>query len=153
MIEIHNRELLLSSLNTLTDASVASFGKMSAQHMIEHLLLTVKISSNKLPHSCAFREEKANAFKQALIHSAAEMPQGFKSPILTEEVPSLVYNDIKSALTELNQELAYFEEFFNTHPNPNIKTMNPSLGELNYDEWVIFHNKHFTHHFKQFNLI
>lgn len=151
MIEINNRELLLHALNTLTETSVASFGKMSAQHMIEHLLLTVKISSNKLPHVCAFREEKANAFKQALIHSSAAMPQGFRSPILTDEPPQLVYADIQSALTELEQELAYFEDFFKT--NPDIRTSNPSLGDLTYDEWVIFHNKHFTHHFKQFNLV
>jgi len=29
----------------------------------------------------------------------------------------------------------------------------PRLGKLNYKEWIIFHNKHFTHHFKQFELI
>ncbi|WP_018342270.1 DUF1569 domain-containing protein [Cytophaga aurantiaca] len=151
MIEIHNREFLLNSLNTLTNNSVASFGKMSAQHMIEHLLLTVQISSNKIPHPCSFREEKANAFKQALIYSPAEMPNGFRSPILTEELPALTYADIKSVLTELEKELIYFEEFF--QKNPTIKTTNPSLGDLNYTEWIIFHNKHFTHHFKQFNLI
>jgi hypothetical protein len=151
MIEIKNPELLLNSLHTLTETSVASFGKMSAKHMIEHLILTVKISSNKLPHPCSFREEKANAFKQALIYSPAEMPQGFRSPLLTDGLPPLIHTDIQSALTELAQELNYFDAFFKT--NPNIKTTNPSLGDLSHDEWVVFHNKHFTHHFKQFNLV
>ena len=37
--------------------------------------------------------------------------------------------------------------------NPAAKPVNPTMGELDRHEWVKFHNKHFTHHFKQFDLI
>ena len=40
----------------------------------------------------------------------------------------------------------YFEE------NKDATPINPTMGELNKQEWIIFHNKHFEHHFKQFNL-
>ena len=150
MIQITNEIELIRLLNTLTDTSVPVFGKMTAQHMIEHLILTVKISSNKLPHPSYFREEKAVAFKNAIIYSPIEMPVGFKAPMLTEELSPFVSPHIESAINELQHELNYFHEFFRT--NPHNTTTNPSMGELNHDEWIVFHNKHFTHHFKQFNL-
>ena len=151
MIEMTKQTALLSLLNILTDTSVAAFGKMTPQHMIEHLILTLKISSNKLPHPSYFREEKATAFKNAIIYSPIEIPLGFRAPMLTDELSPLVHPNLSTALAELDQELTYLKDFFKT--NPNLKTINPSIGELNYDEWVVFHNKHFTHHFKQFNLL
>lgn len=150
MIQITNEIELIRLLNTLTETSAPSFGKMTAQHMIEHLILTLKISSNKLPHPSYFREEKAQAFKHAIIYSSVEMPVGFRAPMLTEELSPLVSPHIESAINELQHELNYFHEFFRT--NPHNTTTNPSMGELNHDEWIVFHNKHFTHHFKQFNL-
>ena len=150
MIQITNEIELIRLLNTLTEISAPSFGKMSTQHMIEHLILTLKISSNKLPHPSYFREEKALAFKQAIIYSPIEMPVGFRAPMLAEELSPLIHPNLPTALTELDQELTYFKYFFKM--NPNLKTTNPSMGELNNDEWIVFHNKHFTHHFKQFNL-
>ena len=47
----------------------------------------------------------------------------------------------QSALTR-----KYFKE------NKDATPINPTMGELNKQEWTIFHNKHFEHHFKQFNL-
>ena len=35
----------------------------------------------------------------------------------------------------------------------DIKTTNPVFGDLNYEEWIRFHSKHFAHHFKQFGLL
>ncbi|WP_299248226.1 hypothetical protein [uncultured Cytophaga sp.] len=150
MIQIINQKLLLQIFNQLSPDSKAVFGKMSAQHMIEHLILTLKISSNKIPHPSYFREEKSQAIKQAIIYSPLEMPIGFKAPMLTDDLSPLLHTSLESAVTELMAELTYFNTFFKS--NDAMKTMNPSMGELNYDEWIIFHNKHFTHHFKQFGL-
>jgi len=36
--------------------------------------------------------------------------------------------------------------------NPDALKLNPTFGELNKAEWEIFHEKHFTHHFKQFGI-
>jgi hypothetical protein len=30
--------------------------------------------------------------------------------------------------------------------------LDPLFGPLDFNDWVLFHNKPFTHHFKQFNL-
>jgi hypothetical protein len=150
MIQISKQESLSHLLKQLSPESKAAFGKMSAQHMIEHLILTLKIASNKIPHPSYFREEKAQAIKQAIIYSPLEMPVGFKAPMLTDDLSPLLHTNLESAINELIEELMYFDTFFKA--NSEMKTMNPSMGELSYDEWVIFHNKHFTHHFKQFGL-
>jgi len=32
-------------------------------------------------------------------------------------------------------------------------TLHPVFGELNFEEWILLHYKHVTHHLKQFGLI
>ncbi len=150
MVNITNKAELLTILQSLKKDTCATFGKMSAQHMIEHLILVVKISSNKIPEKNYYREEKAMAIKNAIIYSSQQMPVGFKSPILTDELPDLLYNNLAEALNVLMDELSYFNSYFKNNVG---KTMCPTMGELNHEEWIIFHNKHFMHHFKQFNLI
>jgi hypothetical protein len=54
------------------------------------------------------------------------------------------------AKKELMTQLDDFENYFSLHPNATF--IHPRLGHLYYKEWVIVHNKHFTHHFKQFGL-
>ena len=96
--------------------------------------------------------EKAEKIKFFVIKTENELAQGFKTPILPiESVVPFLYPNLKSAILSLQTELTYFEEYFKT--NPNVKTINPTMGELNYEEWKIFHNKHFHHHFKQFDLV
>ncbi|MFI5156234.1 MAG: hypothetical protein ACHQEM_08610 [Chitinophagales bacterium] len=56
-----------------------------------------------------------------------------------------------AAITQLKIELKNFDQFFKDHPL--AKPVNPTMGPLDHKEWIIFHNKHFTHHFKQFNLL
>jgi oxepin-CoA hydrolase/3-oxo-5,6-dehydrosuberyl-CoA semialdehyde dehydrogenase len=63
----------------------------------------------------------------------------------------LVYSDLERAKKKFFEEINNFEEYFKE--NPEIKPINATFGPLNYEEWVAFHNKHFTHHFTQFGLI
>ena len=34
--------------------------------------------------------------------------------------------------------------------NPAAKTSHPVFGDLDFEEWVLLHYKHVTHHLKQF---
>jgi hypothetical protein len=76
---------------------------------------------------------------------------GFRAPMLPEIPQALSFDSLTTAIDQLRAELNDFDLFFGDHPL--AKTVNPVMGPLDHKEWIIFHNKHFTHHFKQFNLL
>jgi oxepin-CoA hydrolase/3-oxo-5,6-dehydrosuberyl-CoA semialdehyde dehydrogenase len=57
---------------------------------------------------------------------------------------------LKTSISILLSELKSFDKYF--VDNKDATPINPTMGELSKQEWTIFHNKHFEHHFKQFNL-
>ncbi len=151
-IDIENISIVSDVLSNLHPDNQVIFGMMTPQHMVEHLITTFQISTEKIQIEMMFPTEIAQKIRFAVIISENEIPIGFKVPFMPKETPMpLKYVSLKSAIEILKIELAYFKDYFNQ--NPARKTMNPSMGELNFDEWLIFHNKHFTHHFKQFDLV
>lgn len=85
------------------------------------------------------------------LFSAGEMPKHFKAPILLNGLPPLMHDDLNMAKLALCNELEDFETFYRNTPTATCN--NPVFGCLNYEEWKLFHQKHFTHHFKQFGLL
>lgn len=139
-------------LHKLHSQSKPLFGIMTAQHMIEHLIDTLQFSNGKQDTELYFTEEKAAKMKAYLIDSDNVISVGFKSPLLpTDALLPLKFSDFDLAKTALETELKDFHFYFNE--NPEAKPTNPTLGKLNYQEWIIFHQKHFKHHFKQFGLL
>ncbi|WP_415837250.1 DinB family protein [Pontibacter korlensis] len=147
---IHHRESIFEQLRKLDADKKPEFGVMTPQHMVEHLAYVVRFSNGKLPQKLHYRDEKAEKFKQYTIYTDRELMPGFKAPMLGDEPARLVHTDINAALANLHQELEDFDAFFANMPD--AKPVSPTLGELDYKEWVIFHNKHFKHHLKQFGL-
>ncbi|MDA0987265.1 MAG: hypothetical protein O3A55_06690 [Bacteroidetes bacterium] len=140
---------LLQKLNS-TDKPI--FGIMTPQHMVEHLIFTLQISNGEKEIELYYNQEKADKFKRITIYSDRELVRGFKSPALPkDEVLPLAFQNLEIAINNLKTELIKFDSYFKI--NQNSKPINPVMGELNFKEWIIFHNKHFTHHFKQFNLL
>lgn len=150
MIDITKRSDIFKRLESLKEDANPVFGKMTAQHMVEHLRFAIMFSNGKMPQKLYFPEGKAIAIKASIIYSDRELPIGFRSPMLGDELPALIYSGLDEAIAGLKAELAGFDEYFVV--NKDLKPMNPIVGELNYQEWIVFHNKHFMHHFKQFNL-
>lgn len=145
---INNAITLLDSLAAETPPV---FGIMTAQHMVEHLIWSLKIANGEKHSEQFFRAEKAEKMKAALIYTDAEMPLGFRAPVLPEnEVLPLEYDNLEEAKSIFATELHRFHDYFMS--NPEATLMNPSLGLLNHKEWLVFHTKHFKHHFKQFGL-
>ena len=124
---------------------------MTPQHVVEHLAMTLTISNGKNPKTLMVPEETAKKVKAVIIDSPAEIGQGIKSPLLGDEPPPYVHDSLTSAIIALKTELEDFDSYFKLHPD--AKLVQHRMGELRYDEWVILHNKHFTHHLKQFGLI
>ena len=124
---------------------------MSPQHMVEHLILVVRISDDKEPHPLYYNEQKAAAIKDYTIRSEKEIIEGFRAPMLPPDPVELNEPSLEAAIEKLKKELEDFDRYF--AEKPNATPTNPTMGPLTYDEWLIFHSKHFNHHFKQFNLL
>lgn len=152
MIDIQNHIEISNLLRKLTPQTRPVFGIMTPQHMIEHLILLVKLSNGGLKGQLMRSEETAARWKQGLIYTDMEFPMGIRIPGQEENtLPELRYENLEKAIEKLESELKIFERFYEDEREKT--TMHPALGLLNYDEWIVFHNKHFAHHFKQFELV
>lgn len=151
MIDINNKQNIFQILSRLDANAIPLFGKMTAQHMVEHICGGVIFSNGKLPQKLYYPPNKAAIMKNILIYTDAGFPKDFKAPMLGDDLPKLVFADLPTAIDRLSKQLDNFHEYFKQ--NENTKAIHPVMGELNYKEWIIFHNKHFTHHFIQFGLI
>jgi hypothetical protein len=151
MISIHDTALLKSVFSNLKADAKPLFGKMSARHVVEHLCTIVKVSSGKKQGKFFLTQEEAELLKAKLIYGDAELSPGIKNPAMGDEPPALIHSDLDTALEELYNEIGYFEEHYKK--NPGITHTHPRMGELNYNEWLVVHSKHFAHHFRQFQLI
>ena len=151
MITITNRTLLESMLANLKPDTVPAFGTMTPQHMIEHLIDTVRFSNGVHPQELLSLTDAAEQLKQFFIYSDSELPTGVKSPLLPSEgLAPLKQPNLAAAITQLVDELAAFDLYF--QQNPSMSPINPFMGALIHDEWITFHNKLFGHLFKQFHL-
>jgi len=137
-------------LKELTHDKKPEWGIMSVQHMIEHILLAAQMSNGKLVLECFNDKEKLPMLKRYLM-SSRPLPQGFVNPYIGEGLLPLKYTNIEKARTELEKEVNDYYNYFDE--NPDAKLTNVTFGELEKDEWEVFHDKHFTHHLKQFGLI
>lgn len=151
MINIQERHTVFEILKQLKSDAQPIFGKMSPQHMVEHLMLALSFSDGKSPQPLMVDERIAKTIKHYTINTDREMSVGFKAPMLGDDLVPLTYPNLESAIEHLKEELNTFDLYFKS--NPDSKPISPVIGELNYNEWIIFHNKHFTHHFKQFGLL
>lgn len=151
MINIQERHTVFEILKQLKSDAQPIFGKMSPQHMVEHLMLALSFSDGKSPQPLMVDERIAKTIKHYTINTDREMSVGFKAPMLGDDLVPLTYPNLESAIEHLKEELNIFDLYFKS--NPDSKPISPVIGELNYNEWIIFHNKHFTHHFKQFGLL
>lgn len=151
-IAISNRALVFDLLKKLQPTDKALFGLMGPQHMVEHLCLVFGFCNGKNPQQLYLPQEKANIIKTEVVSTQKELMVNFKSPVLPKNhLLPLQHAGLTAAIQALAHELDAFEEYFRLHPT--AKPLNPVMGEMDYREWTIFHNKHFTHHYKQFNLL
>lgn len=141
---------LLNKLFAVTQKDVPLFGKMSVQHMIEHLILALHTSNGKLAVECFTPAEKLPTLKRILL-SERPLPKGFVNPLIGEGLLELKYSTLDEAKEMLKIEIKDYELYFEM--NPETLFVHPVFGSLNKEEWDIFHRKHFIHHMQQFGLM
>jgi oxepin-CoA hydrolase/3-oxo-5,6-dehydrosuberyl-CoA semialdehyde dehydrogenase len=141
----------LSPIDKLTESTKPVWGIMTPQHMVEHLVLAVKSSNGSLPiDKCMNPPEKFHVLKKFLL-SPRQLPKNFVNSVIGDELKPLLNSNLDFAKEELLKEVMLFDQFFNN--NPSASPINATFGPLNKEEWIIFHKKHFNHHFRQFDLI
>ncbi len=140
---------LLQRLQQLSLQSKAKFGILTPQHMVEHLILTLKMSAGRIQIPEIVPTEKQLAQKQALLFTDFPFPQGIKAPGLPATLLELRYLDLETAKAELIKSYEAYQLLF--QENPTKHTPHPRFGLLNFDEWQRFHAKHMNHHLGQFD--
>lgn len=145
--DITDRELLRKLLMSLHPQTIPTWGKMKPQQMVEHLADQVCWTNGKKIATCRRSPDEAETVKQRMIYTDAELPTG----IVSGEVPeNYAYNNIEEATDAVLSELDEFDTYF---VHPGTTAVHAGFGPMNYNEWQIWHGKHFTHHLKQFGLI
>jgi len=140
----------LKKLTQLEMYTKPLWGKMSAQHMVEHLIFAVQMGNGKLFLECFNPPEKLPALKRFLL-SNKPLPKQFVNPAIGPDLIELKFSDLEEAKSNLKKEVDDYYSYF--EKNPEAKLVHVTFGELNFAEWEVFHKKHFTHHLSQFGLI
>lgn len=142
----------IALFNSLQEDTLAKWGKMNAQQMIEHVGTVYVISTGKIKVPLSTPVEHLPKYME-FLYSEKQFRENTKAPeaLLGEEPAPLRYASMDEAKQKLVEAIAYFENYFTA--NSEARTMHPVFGELNYAEWVLMHNKHVTHHLRQFGLL
>lgn len=139
-------------LKNLQPGSIGKWGKMNGQQMVEHVAAFFYVSSEKIKFDLVTPPEHLPKFKEFLL-SDKEFRENTKAPlnVIGEEPLLLRYATMSEAMENLKRSIAVFEAYFKD--DPAKKTVHPVFGELNFEEWVLLHYKHVTHHLRQFELL
>ena len=136
-------------LNQLQPDQKPLWGKMTPQHMVEHLYKAVQASINEINLNVFTEERKIPILKKLFLGERA-LPKEFMNPAIGPELLTLEFKDLNNAIIEFENVQKRYEQFFIN--NPSVKTAHPIFGYLTKEEWDIFHQKHYKHHLAQFGL-
>ena len=89
----------------------------------------------------------------AFLLSDKAFRENTKAPanIVAEEPLATTTENMQAAINKLQQAVNDFCKYF--EKDPTQKTTHPVFGPLNFEEWVLLHYKHVTHHLRQFGLL
>ncbi|RLD26509.1 MAG: phenylacetic acid degradation bifunctional protein PaaZ, partial [Bacteroidetes bacterium] len=147
-----NKKTIETYLSKLSENTKSVWGKMSPQHMVEHLEYTFKIASGEIQgFEFSTPENKLEKVHDSLYNHIA-MPRNFEAPqFLEKDIKKLQHENLTEAKQKLLESYDDFEAHF--QENSETTTKNVVFGMLNKFEWNLFHTKHINHHFKQFGLL
>jgi len=139
----------IDKLKILKSETKPLWGKMTAQHMVEHLILAVKSGNGSLTIECTTPKEKLPILKRFLF-SNRPFPKNYINPSIGKDLKPLEFENLNSAIQSLKNETDKFYAYFKN--KNDAKPINPTYGELDFKEWLQFHKRHFDHHLEQFEL-
>jgi oxepin-CoA hydrolase/3-oxo-5,6-dehydrosuberyl-CoA semialdehyde dehydrogenase len=138
-------------LNSITADSKPLWGKMNAQQMLEHLVAFFNVSTEKIKFELVTPPEHLPKYKEFLL-SDKPFRENTKAPltVLGDEPLPIRYSGMEEAKASLTKAVNDFEIYFINEPGK--KTLHPVFGPLDFEEWILLHYKHVTHHLRQFGI-
>ena len=149
-VDFLNFDEIKTQLSKLNLNSKPAYGKMNAQQMIEHLSAVTQIANGNWDVNVYVSDEKTDR-RKPFLDTENELQAGFKASFLADEPNDLKFNSIDEAIDDLLHQLEVFLLVFKQNEKRTV--VHPFFGELNFQDWKKFQVKHFTHHFKQFELV
>jgi hypothetical protein len=137
-------------LRNVNPDTAPKWGKMSFQHMVEHMVLTLKNANGKMKLDMKTPPEKIRSF-QDFIRSGKEFRENTKSPSFPEDPLPLHFATVEEGINKLEKEIKDFVNVYEA--SPGLKITNPFFGDLDYELAVDLLYKHAVHHLKQFGII
>lgn len=141
---------LIPQLQKIPADTQPLWGRMSLQHMVEHMTAAVKIASGRMQlpgQGDPAAQEKARAF----LMTDKPFRENTRNPFIAEDPYPLRNHTLAAAISEMQSALV---EFFTIYEKePGKKVLNLVFGELTYAEQVQLLYKHALHHLKQFGVV
>ena len=148
-IDVLDKEELNFILSNLKEDTIPAWGRLRAQNMIEHLVEAVEYTNGKKFTELDVTPELATKGKAKCVNEHFEIPKNVLG-FLSDRMTCKRFNNLEAAIKHLNEELDAFHLYFAI---PNRTATHAAFGPMNYQEWLLWHGKHFAHHFYQFGLI
>jgi oxepin-CoA hydrolase/3-oxo-5,6-dehydrosuberyl-CoA semialdehyde dehydrogenase len=143
-------QLLAECMACLDENTPPLWGKMTSQHMIEHLLWAFECSTGTIELPCRTPEHMLERVK-TFLHNNTPMSHDFKNPLLGKHPLPFRFNNFVDAKNALLKETVRFVDHF--HEQPTAIHVHPIFGPLGAEEWQRAQFKHCYHHLLQFGLL
>ncbi len=147
--EIFFKETYIQTLKKLSGNEIGAWGVLSPQGMIEHMTDSVGVAHGRIKQELQTPTDVLERVR-AFALSDKEFKPDTKNSLMSDAPAPLRNSTIAEAITELENEIAVFLDFYKV--NPRATHLNPFFGEFSYTDWLHILHKHATHHLKQFNL-
>jgi hypothetical protein len=144
------REGYLPLLRKLLPSTVAQWGKMDAQQMVEHICDAFKNASGKIQIPPISQTPEHQQKLREFLLTDKPFRENTNAPFMPETPRAHQYTSIEEAIKQLEPEIqAFFEVYEN---NPGMEIENPVFGMLHYEMQTALLYKHVTHHLRQFGV-
>jgi hypothetical protein len=145
------RTKLVTYLQRLDATTRPQWGKMSVQHMVEHLGGdAVRNANGQLKFDTILTPPDKLAAMREFLMGDKPFKENTNNPLMGGELAQLQYKTVQAAIGALQQELIYFFEAY--AKNTEMVIRNPFFGDLNFEQNVQLLYKHSLHHLRQFGV-
>jgi oxepin-CoA hydrolase/3-oxo-5,6-dehydrosuberyl-CoA semialdehyde dehydrogenase len=142
--------LLPECIASLDENARPIWGKMTPQHMVEHLVWTFEGSTGVLDFPCRTPKNMIVLIKK-ILYDERPLPRNYRNPLLDADPLPFRFPEFPGAKTALSSEIVRFVDHF--REQPDAVHVHPVFGPLGAEEWQRIQFKHAYHHLVQFGLV
>ena len=130
----------IEAMRSLDPTRAPLWGIMSAQHMVEHIAETMRLTRTAcvdIKPGARLRHTLQYAFFRTYLRTDLRLPRGVAHPLYGHRLLPLVSPDIDSAIGTIGSEMAELEHFF--------ERINQCVQCIRFsDQWIIRRGFYFT---------